>query len=173
MTTSRATSVRPETAYPIWEGRPCTQQDCDWLAPRLTAETKAEIEATSIFPIDKALALDLRGKRAIADSRRSHQPDALLYWYPNPDGSAGIWVGWTDRLAKSEHELSFASYLSPIIDNLNGYYPRLIAGVDARDIRRTALMTNLGFELTETFPQYGLKDLPFHFFTRIKSQSHV
>ena len=158
----------PETSsYPTWEAKAATEADMRWIAPRLTAGAIDEIAATSKFQPISALLMDLPNKTVISDNRRPNQPDAILYVLPDEGKpTAGFWCATTERLAESEWLWSFGAYATSIIDHFNSLHPTLHCAVDARNLRHVELVERLGFKLFASVPQFGLKDLPFHFFKR-------
>lgn len=153
---------------PLWETRAATQEDCEWLHRRLSAASLNEIEATSKYRPLTALLQDLVNKKVICDTRRPHQPVALLYLHPNPDNSeeAGFWCAVTRTLEQSDWLCSFVTYTTGIIEHFNRVYPKLLTSVDARNVHQLDLLKQFGFVVAHSLPQYGRKELPFHLLER-------
>lgn len=146
-----------------WAIVQATEDHARWIAPRMTAEDRAEVTAAGLEPLTAILTshrLSLWSQTWLVDDE-----PGCMYGFATPSmigPMAQPWMLGTNLVRR--HKMAFLRNYRAQIDRMLEAFPVLETVVDARHEICLKWLRWSGFELLET-ADYGLQGMPF---TRVR-----
>lgn len=157
---------------PDHEGSPehyvrlATQDDVDYLTPRLRQADLDEIAANTGSPPGQALHRGFEDSTQCYVGVTDNLPFIIFGAVPITEGVGAVWALGSDDLLKAR--TAFLRQSRMWVNVLHGEYPLLFNYVDARNAVHIRWLKWLGFTFVNKHPEFGVARLPFFEFVRIK-----
>lgn len=148
--------------------RPATETDCLYLAPRLRAADRDEVDAGGSTPL-QALLTGLQGSvEVVAGVDENDVPVIVsgLSAIPGHPLVGSVWALGSDEVPR--HRVSFLKNSRQLCQRFHQRFPVLMNLVDARNTVHIEWLRWMGFTLIRRWPSMGPKRLPYIEFMRLQ-----
>ncbi len=144
---------------------PAEPAHAEWLAPRLRATDRAEVQAALGLPPEVALPISLRASSMAVTALVRGEPGAIFGICPANllAGEGLVWMLGSDEVERQARAMlrEAPQWLALIGDG----YRLLRNHVDARNTRAVRWLRRMGVAIGQAVP-FGVAGLPFHPFWR-------
>lgn len=150
--------------------REAQPSDVDYLAPRLRQADVRGLQAgsgsTPLQALQRGYTLSVPRCTIIGNQG---QPVAMFGVVPWPNDNGLVWLLATDDLSKRPLLSQFLRDARKYVGGLHNFYPRLILYTDEGNTVLIKWLTQLGFEVCNRIPEYGVEKRPYLTLERTRS----